>query len=185
MNDDKQPYLLAAIVLFPLIFYLLGSYLIGEQMEILNNEWPNLFGNKTDSFLDLWSLQHLLAGILIGAIFTTSTDFRPSWSWLTAVFAIILLWEVEELGFESGNALLEHYLPFLISDVEGWFDGVEHWSNRLIADPMLVYLGAFGGRILVIKRKIRTLLVIGLLVGIFAIANLLAPGAMSIQEYLF
>jgi hypothetical protein len=40
---------------------------------------------------------------------------------------------------------LEHYLEvgLLGHDVSHWFQGVEYWANRLIADPLLMLIGYY------------------------------------------
>lgn len=52
---------------------------------------------------------------------------------LAAVFMVSCLWELTEFYMETGyvNAWLTH-----------WLQGVEHPLNRLVADPLMMILGA-------------------------------------------
>ena len=49
------------------------------------------------------------------------------------------------VGVCYGWETLEHYLETgLVGDaVVYWFQGVEHWSNRLIADPLMIFAGTW------------------------------------------
>lgn len=109
-----------------------------------------LWGLKTIAVFDSWSIEHFITGISIGAIIATQVSrdtyelpkkffFRYH---LYKILFIAFLWETFEHYLEEGLAGAK---------VEYWFQGVEFWGNRLIADPLLVALGYF----LVLKyRKI-------------------------------
>ena len=109
--------------------------------------WP-----KTISLFDVWSIDHFIAWIWVGALALSWIDkiFKkyklkseiynewmneiPSYKILLASFAVLFLayaWET-----------LEHYLEVWLgwARLEYWFQWVEFWPNRLIFDPLLVYL---------------------------------------------
>ena len=105
-------------------------------------EW--LWGYKTVALFDVWSIEHILAGLSIGSLVIKArgavlTDgpslaspkklFRVD---LLGVLFLSYLWET-----------VEHYLE---TDLWGpavtyWFAGVEMWGNRMITDPLMVVLG--------------------------------------------
>lgn len=90
------------------------------------------WGEKTIATFDVWSIEHLVTGLCVGALL-----YRRESSLLTYYLMALLIayaWET-----------LEHYLETGLAGavVEYWFQGVEHWTNRLFADPILVMLGAY------------------------------------------
>lgn len=98
-----------------------------------------LWGLKTISALDVWSIEHVLTGITIGSLVAWSSRLdKPSDHTLVQrlelykLLFIAYLWEC-----------IEHYLEEGLAGyaVAQWFQGVEHWSNRLITDPLCVLLG--------------------------------------------
>jgi hypothetical protein len=105
-----------------------------------------LLGFKTEAAFDLWSLEHLANGLAYGfladtvvkKIFTNNSLSEAQKLFIKGciVFAIALLWENIEHYIEAG------VLTGVIGGrITYWFQGVEHWSNRLIADNLLVLLG--------------------------------------------
>ena len=100
------------------------------------------WGHKAVGFLDIWSIEHLLSGISFGALLCTrpvaALEALPKTYYvryyLYKLLFFTFLWECFEHYIEVG--LLGHRVQF-------WFHGVEHWSNRLISDPLLVVLGFF------------------------------------------
>ncbi len=112
-----------------------------------------LWGVKTHSIFDVWSIEHFLTGISIGTavilynkkslgkLFNNISDkiIHPKRiNWLKYKYDIILvlfisfMWETIEHYLETGLAG---------SQVEYWFQGVEFWPNRIITDGGLVLLG--------------------------------------------
>lgn len=97
------------------------------------------WGHKTDAFLDVWSIEHLVMGISIGSmclILKRFNFFKCSDSeFLNKVIIVLLV----SFAWET----LEHYLETGLAGVtvQEWFAGVEHWSNRLISDHLMVILG--------------------------------------------
>ena len=104
-----------------------------------------LWGLKTIAFLDVWTLEHILSGISVGSlvkkkhkksllphIFEKKQDAILKYADIMVVLLVAFAWEA-----------LEHYLEMGIAGdrVAYWFQGVEHWSNRLISDPLMLVLG--------------------------------------------
>ncbi|MFC1644488.1 hypothetical protein ACFL08_00500 [Patescibacteria group bacterium] len=101
---------------------------------------PHLFGDQRSSLFDLWSIQHFLSGVLIGALLITP-KYQATKNWqkmvpLTLFFAFG--WEALELLIESGG----------ISTFSSFWNSREHWSNRLISDPALVFVGGIVGYVI-------------------------------------
>ncbi len=129
--------------------------------------WPHLVGHKTSSFFDLWSIQHFLSGSVLGMMLTSKN--RPVYVW--RLLAIALTWECFEWSCEAG---------VFGQPIAHWLCGEEHWSNRLIADPLLYLVGAhFGVRRPELRRLVSFLIIV------WFTANLLEPTSMDIQERLF
>ena len=100
-----------------------------------------IWGDKTTSFLDVWSIEHLMMGIGFGCIchYLARKNHRECNSnnvrlWIAYALPLTFFWEMVEHYLETGLAG---------DTVEYWFAGVEHWSNRLISDNILVILGVF------------------------------------------
>ena len=97
-----------------------------------------LFGCKTDAWFDVWTIEHFITGIGLGGgiaawrmlFFKREQDtLRFDCVWL---LFIAYLWEASEHYLETGMAG---------RSVTFWFQGVEFWGNRLIADPLSVLAG--------------------------------------------
>lgn len=104
-----------------------------------------LWGLKTDATFDVWTIEHLLSGLSIGSFvaiknrqtFDSHLKLEPTHPIirrfdLIAVLFIAFAWEALEHYLETGMAGAR---------VEYWFQGVEHWSNRLISDPIMLVVG--------------------------------------------
>ena len=103
-----------------------------------------LWGLKTEAAFDVWSMEHLMMGITLAWSVKTvimqlicneniSEKLKTKLSFLL-VLLCALIWET-----------VEHYieLGLLGNGVAYWFQGQEHWSNRLIFDNIMVLLGWF------------------------------------------
>jgi hypothetical protein len=145
-----------------------------------------LWGCKTEAMFDLWSIEHFINGIALAgsAAFVTrkilkNTECSPKvqkiFSFLVLLTAA-LLWECVEHYLESG------ILTGAIGDrVTHWFQGVEHWTNRLIGDTLTVMLGWYvynWKKNLAIPAKIVSL--VWLIVHIFVF-----PDSMYLHRLLF
>ena len=101
-----------------------------------------IWGLKTEAAFDVWSIEHLVMGIsvawiasLICSKLVGKEEISPS---LKAKISFIIslliayMWET-----------LEHYLETGLAGetVQFWLQGVEHWSNRLIFDNIMVMSG--------------------------------------------
>lgn len=104
-----------------------------------------LWGLKIHAIFDVWTIEHLLTGVSVGSavkkknhkVFQKILDkinhnHHSWWFDITGVLFFAYLWET-----------LEHYLEVGLAGpvVEYWFQGVEFWPNRLIADPLMLALG--------------------------------------------
>lgn len=103
-----------------------------------------LWGYKTTAIFDIWSIEHVLSGLSVGyavgknhhrqfAKILGEDHSYHSWHFnLVGVLFVAFAWEA-----------LEHYLETGIAGyrVEYWFQGVEFWPNRLLADPLMLIVG--------------------------------------------
>lgn len=138
----------------------------------------NLWGYKTNSMFDVWSIEHILAGIaFMGTaclIFRLCNSPLKKFAELQTIFGVLtlsFLWEVFEHYLEAGDIGNKK--------VEYWFQGVEHWSNRMIGDSLAVLLGAY----LYFKWPkilwpLKTVSIVWLLVHIFVF-----PHSMYLQQF--
>jgi len=103
-----------------------------------------VWGLKTEAAFDVWSIQHLMMGVSLACIAelavnllsrreTMSEALKVKFSFII-VFLCAAIWEI-----------FEHYveLGLLGGKVAHWFQGQEHWTNRLIFDNVMVMLGWF------------------------------------------
>lgn len=97
------------------------------------------FGDKTLAIFDVWSLEHFISGICIGALIPLL--YRPKNLLINIPLQHYILWV---LCITFGWEVMEHYLETgLAGDaVAHWFQGVEHPLNRMVSDPLLMVLGS-------------------------------------------
>ena len=105
-----------------------------------------LWGHKTIAMFDLWTLQHIASGIamaFVAGLIVKKIAQRYEINavsqqiiLLLMVLAASLLWECVEHYLESGAVRGEIGLR-----ISHWFQGVEHWTNRIIGDTLAVLLG--------------------------------------------
>lgn len=115
------------ISLIPLILIILFQ---PHQISFI----PIFFGDEKIAMFDLWSIQHFLAGVLIGSLLLGTKD-TPTKNWqriIPFVLFVAFTWEAVEVYLETGVVL------------KNWL-GFEHWSNRLITDPLMAILGGAVG----------------------------------------
>ncbi|MDD4290578.1 MAG: hypothetical protein PHH83_04925, partial [Patescibacteria group bacterium] len=91
---------------------------------------------------DVWTIGHLLGGLSIGKLIDIVRQYIglkenngsknvSQWFNICIVLFFSYLWEAIEHYFETG----------LIGDMSrNWFQGVEFWANRLVADPLIIVL---------------------------------------------
>jgi len=104
-----------------------------------------IWGLKTIAIFDVWTLEHLLGGISIGAIamrfnykvfnnqfHINEDEIKTRYFDIIVVLFVAYFWET-----------IEHYLEIgIVGDtIEYWFQGVEYWANRIIADPLMTVVG--------------------------------------------
>ncbi len=104
-------------------------------------EW--MWGYKTVALFDVWSIEHVLSGLSVGALVVKARGYvlvggdvgqrlanvRVD---LLGVLFLSYLWETAEYYLEAGLAA---------EAVTQWFAGVEMWGNRMVTDPLMVVLG--------------------------------------------
>lgn len=122
-----------------------------------------LWGHKTVAAFDVWSVEHVLSGISVGAVVWARASPCTRWS---VVVALAFAWEA-----------LEHYLEMGVAGaaIATWFAGVEHWTNRLVTDPALVVVGAaLAGRWPKLSVPARVLSAVWLLVHVVLLPHSMA-----------
>lgn len=123
-----------------------------------------LWGLKTVATFDVWTIEHFLSGMSVGSAVLIynhenicrqfshvkgklNTAVMRALKCRYDIFLVLLaafIWET-----------LEHYLEVGLAgqNVLYWFQGVEFWSNRMIADPLMLVLGYL------LVRRYKTLVV--------------------------
>lgn len=127
-----------------------------------------LWGEKTTSIFDIWSIQHVLSGIVLGYFVLKLLKVEYSfWTYTYYILAFSILWESLELFFEVTS--------FKIGILH-WNQGVEYWANRLITDPLLVLTGGF-----LYKNNNKILPISAALVVLFLLVNLFISETTTLQ----
>ena len=106
-----------------------------------------IWGLKTIAIFDVWTFEHFLSGISIGAlavrcnmkIFKNNFDIdsrniKTKYFDLIFVLLAAYAWETVEHYLESG---------LMGTVVAHWFQGVEFWANRIISDPLITVVGYY------------------------------------------
>ena len=158
------------------VLFVLPPLLIGLALANLlatgSYDLPQLVGDRRTAIFDLWSLQHFCAGILLGALLTRTALASAPWrSFLLFSVLLALFWEAAELAMEAG---------WFGAAISNWKDGFEHWSNRLVGDPLMVSIGSLIGR-----RYARAWKIVLAPVTIWLLINVTSPSSMYIQRHLF
>ncbi|PIR48334.1 hypothetical protein COU80_05180 [Candidatus Peregrinibacteria bacterium CG10_big_fil_rev_8_21_14_0_10_55_24] len=103
-----------------------------------------LWGLKTQAIFDVWTIEHVLSGISVGRAvkkrnhnvlkkILCKDHALHSWYFaMTGVLFLAYCWETIEHYLETGLAGFT---------VQYWFQGVEFWANRIIADPLMLIIG--------------------------------------------
>lgn len=143
-----------------------------------------LIGLKTQALFDIWSVEHVLSGISAGHA-VRKTNHRmfkkklnlDAHSVQTRYFDVIwvllvaYMWETIEHYMETG---------MLWSWVEYWFQGIEFWGNRIIADPLMLVVGY-----LIAKKHPKLVIPARVLSVIWLFSHVfLFPHSMYLQETL-
>ena len=148
-----------------------------------------IWGLKTEAMFDLWTLEHFANGIGIAGLaalatgkilkkYEQKTEIDPSLKKninFVVVLTLSLFWECIEHYIEAG------ILPGAAgARVTFWFQGVEHWSNRLVGDTCVVMLGWYVyNRVKKLAIPAKVFSLVWLLVHIFVF-----PDSMYLQRLL-
>lgn len=140
-----------------------------------------IWGPKTISLFDVWSIEHFLTGVSVGALVDffhtkrTQHNTTQEHRYLCIIFVLFLayFWETIEYYLEDGATGIER--------VTYWFQGVEFFGNRIITDPLMVLSGhLFATRYPIIIWPARFLSFAWLLVHVFVF-----PHCMYLHEIFF
>ena len=146
-----------------------------------------LFGLKTIAALDIWSVQHILSGLSVGNIVKKDNRKHVKNISLVKIFeshSSVIRFDIIGVLFVAYLwETIEHYLETGLAGprVIFWFQGVEAWSNRIVADPLLMILGyyiALKYSKLVVPARVIS--VIWLFIHVF-----IFPHSMYLQELIF
>jgi hypothetical protein len=108
-----------------------------------------IFGPKTGAWLDVWSLEHFVSGMAISSFCVLLADkvflkgvkeipvVAETRVYIITILLVEYMWEVMEFYMEAGYT---H-----VTAITYWFQGVEHWGNRLLADPLITWSGGIVG----------------------------------------
>lgn len=143
-----------------------------------------IWGLKTISIFDIWSFEHLISGISIGAIAIKCNNKilkkhfhidpgkrKTSYFDLIAVLFLAYIWETVEHYLEIGTAG---------NTIKYWFQGVEYWPNRVLSDPLMTLIGYYIARsISYLVNPARIISVLWLVLHIFVF-----PHSMYLHEIL-
>ena len=133
---DNNYFLILSLI--PLVLIILFQ---PQQITLM----PVFFGDEKIAMFDLWSIQHFLAGVIIGSLLLSpkeETGKIKNWQRIIPfVLFIALTWEALEIYFETGVI------------IKTWV-GLEHWSNRIITDPLMALLGGAIGYLIKDSWKI-------------------------------
>ena len=128
-----------------------------------------LIGDKTVAFFDIWSIEHLMMGIILSFVLNKIwTSQREN---LICLLLISCLWEC-----------IEHYLEegLLGAKIQNWFAGTEYWGNRLIGDNLIVVIGY-----LIYNKYPKSIYLAGIFSFTFFLFHLCCHSSMDIQNILF
>ncbi|MFA5130630.1 MAG: hypothetical protein WC477_07025 [Patescibacteria group bacterium] len=132
---------------------------------------PYLMGDRSVAVFDLWSLQHFCAGILLASIAIRIASLGLWREKLGMILLFEICWEALELSMESG---------YFGQTIAQWKGGFEHWSNRLIGDPLMVIIGA-----LVAKKFSSAWKIIFIPATLWLLLNISYSSSMHVQHALF
>ena len=98
-----------------------------------------IFGIKTISLIDYWTIIHILSGIIIGFLLLKlqkeeNANNKIIISNIIAILSLAFAWEIIEYLGEIG---------VFGNIIKTWLYGIEYLPNRLIIDPLSILLGFF------------------------------------------
>lgn len=153
------------------------TFLFHRHAQFSIIDWPQLFGHKTEAMFDLWFFHHLTSGCVIGWVVTTFIAGK-GWMMPRNLLMFCLSVAVAALSWESIEFMTE--LNGYEHGLFQWMNGPEHWTNRFIADPGAIFIGAFLAR----HRPKITIPALAYTI-IWIVINGQQETCMSIQERLF
>lgn len=133
--------------------------------------WPQLVGLKTEAAFDLWTPEHAAGGYIIGRCLGHFRRYDPFTYWLWLVLSLTYSWEISECLMEVHGT----------AHMRLWLAGTEHWSNRLVTDPLVFTVCAFYGR----HTPGRQWMWFAVLYLGWYTFNLLEPTCMTVQSAIF
>lgn len=149
-----------------------GTLLVWHFKNTPNPIIPSeIFGDRTNSVVDFWSMAHFINGAICGLLFGVFFFKSSTKNLLFLALAIAFVWEGAELTMELG---------YLGEETSAWKRGIEHWINRFFCDPMLYIWGAFIVRN--VKNKLLLMIVASMISLAWLQANTEAKNSMHIQE---
>ena len=104
-----------------------------------------LFGPKTDSWFDIWSIEHFVSGMAISSLCVLLADkvflkgvreippVAEKRVYIISILLVEYMWEVAEFYMEAGYTHVQA--------ITYWFQGVEFWGNRALSDPLITLSG--------------------------------------------
>ncbi|MDC1205417.1 DUF2585 family protein [Candidatus Pacebacteria bacterium] len=111
-------------------FYIIFFGLLISLTAALTSEDIILFGHKSRSVFDVWSIAHIATGAILGAFVVGLRRHNIH-------HPIILL-----LLISSSWEIVEHYLEIMNAGIiPQWFGGEESVINRLVADQLSIVVG--------------------------------------------
>ncbi|MBR6356215.1 MAG: hypothetical protein IKR92_05115 [Alphaproteobacteria bacterium] len=101
-----------------------------------------MWGLKTEASFDVWSIEHLVMGVSVGWLSMWIADRLIGDEKISDALRLKISFVVTLLVAFMWESL-EHYLEVGLAGntVQNWLQGVEHWSNRLIFDNLMVMSG--------------------------------------------
>lgn len=107
-----------------------------------------IFGFKTVAMFDFWIIEHVLAGLSVGCLMNNANrnQITRIYSQIDQPNKTITRFDLFGLLFLGYSwETIEHYLESGIAGevIKFWFQGIEFWSNRIIADPLMLIIGYF------------------------------------------
>ena len=129
-----------------------------------------LIGDKTVAFFDIWSIEHLMVGIILTFILNKTFPNKK----VNLILLLLLIsgfWECSEHYLEEG---------LLGPKIQDWFAGIEHWGNRLIGDNLVMAMGY-----LIYNKYPKSIYLAGIFSFVFFLFHLCCPSSMDIQNILF
>lgn len=129
MFTSKLPIILLGSMTAAFWIALLFTQTQITPLHLTDTSW---FGDRRLSFFDLWTIQHILSGVIVGYVILNVKNLNLS-RYVTLVLLTAVSWEIMELCMEYG---------LFGQPISNWKVGYEFIFNRLLIDPLSVLIGA-------------------------------------------